>query len=97
MSQLTGSDEGEKRKKKKKKKRKDLRQRARIGGCTANEEGLQYCLHETKVERGKQLFPRRRIVPPLATCPSPIWPVSSCPFTLSYRNCHHLPVVFGAS
>src|SRR6266702_7795748 len=35
--------------------------------------------------------------PPLAMWPSPIWPVSSCPFTLSYCNCPHLPAVFGPS
>src|SRR6266702_7755817 len=49
-----------------KKGKKDLQQRARIGGvCTADEGllALTVCT-ETKVERGKQLFPRRRIVPP---------------------------------
>src|SRR6266702_3294545 len=52
-----------------KKGKKDLQQQARIGGgCTADEGllALTVCT-KTKVERGKQLFPRRRIVPPLAT------------------------------
>src|SRR6266702_4752028 len=58
--QLTGSDEREK------KEKKDLQQRAWIGVCTADKGllALTICT-KTKVERGKQLFPHRCIVPPL--------------------------------
>ncbi len=66
-SQLTGSDEREK------KEKKDLQQQAQIGGvCTADEGllALTVCM-ETKVKHGKQLFPHCCIVPPLATT----WPL----------------------
>ncbi len=43
-----------------------MQQRARIGGvCTADEGLLALTVCKTKVARGKQLFPRHCIVPPL--------------------------------
>src|SRR6266702_3391949 len=53
--------EKKRKRKRKEKGKKDLQQQARIGGCTADEEG--FCM-KTKVKHGKQLFPHHRIVPP---------------------------------
>ncbi len=57
-SQLTGSDEREKRK-----KRASMDRRGLHGGRGRRLTVCTVCV-KTKVERGKQLFPRRRIVPP---------------------------------
>ncbi len=85
-SQLTGSDEREKRKK----------ERARIeGDCTADEGLLS--AQKVKLNVGSNFSHAVILSPPLATWPSPTWLVSPCPFTLSSCNCHHLPAVFGAS
>src|SRR6266702_8218455 len=78
-----------------KKGKKDLQQQAWIGGGCTVDEGL-LSARKLKSNVGSNFSHAVVLSPPLATWPSPIWPVSPCPFTLSYCNCHHLPAVFGA-